>query len=486
MPETTPASVKRVLSYASESIFIVALVMVTLLVFIGTFVRVNRLSNVAQYLPSETEAFVVMNAEDYLSSVGVIPSVFNDILGESIANYDWFKRDIALAWVDGELLQFLEVNSKAQAETFLESLMVEGETMLDHQDYKCYEVTQPNCYAFRGSFLILGSSDALESLDSGLEANSNYQNVRHRLPYNTSLFAYVNAQEVRQDFLISLGELSIWEPGYLESVLRIFPAYGLAVKMENDEWTSESFVPVDKSLLDGEAFFHPEVKFYGNLLAYAPEDLQFEWTGTELHSQLSAMLSHLDTLNSAAGIVLNADLQSQWSKYFGNADLDEFGPILNQEQVIAWTPNESFIWMLEIQEEDRDLALSLKDFFLATYNEGQNLEATKEEYNRDSYIEIKENGAPKYFLAVLEDLAIASNNSDYFFESLDRWNGRSDLRDIDQMNPVLLGADQAIRLDMTIFPESHIINLLLPGIKTWISSTKTFDDGIYNRSILQF
>lgn len=501
MTDPTPASVKRVLSYASESIFVVALVMVTLLVSIGTFVRMNRLTNVAQFLPENTHAFVVVNAEDYLESVETLPNLFEDFLGQSLEELPWFKRDLALAWIDDEVLQFVEVNSKPQAKIFMDSLMIEDEVMISHQDYKCYEVSQPSCYTFRGHFLVIGPSEALEGLEPGLEADPNYQNVRNRLPYDTSLFAYVNADLVRQDFLTSLGEMSIWEPGYLESVLQIFPAYGIAVKMTPEEWTSESFIPVDKSVLGGAAFFHPKVKYHGDLAQFAPEGFQFEWSGTELHSQYITLMSHLEKLNSAASIVLGEEIQSIWAKHFGAASLEGFGPILDQEQLIAWTPNESMIWMLEIDnEEDRALALSLKDYFLASYKhsepitnekgevlaQNQALDASKVDYKGDSYIQITANGVPRYFLAVLDDLAIASNNSEYFFETLDRWNGRADLRDLSQIRPVLLGADQSLRLDMTIYPESHIINLLLPGVETWINSTKTFDDGIYSRSILLY
>ena len=487
MPETTPTSVKRVLSYASESIFVVALVMVTLLVFIGTFVRVNRLANVAQYLPETTSAFVVVNAEDYLKSVDTLPSVFTEFLGQPTSELQWFDRDIALAWVDDELLQFVAVNSKAQAETFMESLMVTEESMLDHKDYKCYELSQPICYSFRGKFLVLGSGDALESLSSGLEDNMDYQNVRNRLTYDSSLFAYVNAESVRQNFLTSLGDLSIWEPGYLESVLRIFPAYGLTVDMNKEEWTSESFLTVDKSVIGGEAFFHPDMKFHGDLMNYAPEGFQFEWTGTELHAQYLALLSHLEILNPAAAIVLNENIGSKWAEYFGASDLNVYGQIFNQEQLIAWTPGGSMIWMIEdLDDEDIDLAFSLKDFFIESVGAGKKASASKENYEGNEYIQIMINGTPSYFLAIIDDFAIASDNSEYFFESLDRWNGRAELRDLSQISPMLLGADQSIRLDMTIFPESHIINLLLPGVQTWISSTKTFDDGIYTRSILKF
>jgi len=497
MPESVPTSVKRVLNILSESIFIMALVLVILLVTIGTLSRVNRLANVAQFLPAGTEAFVVVNLDDY----GMDPSpLLTDFYEHDLQSLEWFGRDVALAWVDGEMMKFIEVNSRPQAERFMEDLLIEDEVFIDHADYHCYSVAQPECYTFRGRYLVLGLPAALDLLEPGLESTIAYQNVRHRLPYNGSIFAYVDTMSVRQNFLTSLGDLSVWEPGYLESILHIFPVYGVSVEVEGEEWKSESFIAVDKSALGDEAFFHPSIKFNGELMAYAPEGFEFEWSGVEMGAMLERLNTHLENLNPAAALVLNENINSYWSQYFGDADIQEYGPLLDQEYMLSWNPGGDYVYLLNLNEEDRDSALKLKDYFIATYQvsnlstneKGEtiasidSITASKEKYNGSAYFQMGTEGNPSHFLAILDEVIISSNNETHFFETLDRWTGRAETRDLDQVLPMLLGTDFAMSLDMTHLPESHIINVLLPGVKTWMSSTKLFDDGIYIRSHLTY
>lgn len=493
MPDSVSTSVKRVLNLVSESVFVVALVLATLLVTIGMISRVHRLSNVAAYLPAETEALVVTNLESYSDA----PALLSDFMGASLLTYDWFARDVALAWVDGEMIQFIDVNSRAQTQNFLDSLMIEDELMIDHADYKCFEVSQPQCYRFEGGFLILGTPDALDLLGPGLEGENKYQNVRHRLSYNSSLFAYVDTQAMSHAFLTSLGDLSIVEPGYLETVLHIFPAYGASVKMKEGEWTSETFIPVDKEALGDLAFLHPKIKFSRELAKYSTEGFQYEWSGVEAWTQIETLLGHVEGLNPAAAIVLEENVQTMWKTHFGSASLEDFGLLFDQEQYLAWNTDEDFLWMLKVDsDEDHELALSLKDFFLGGYTHTeittnevgeqiaqiQSLSATKEKYKGDSYFKVDAG----LYIAVLDEIAIASDNETLFFSTLDKFNERSDLRSLDDVGSILLGADHFLRLDMTIFPESHIIHLLLPKVTSSTFSVKVFDDGIYNRSILQF
>lgn len=108
------------------------------------------------------------------------------------------------------------------------------------------------------------------------------------------------------------------------------------------------------------------------------------------------------------------------------------------------------------------------------------------EYNRNEYFEIGPSGEITHYLALFDEVLILSNDENYFYETLDRWNGRIETRDLNDLMPMLLGTDFAMSLDMTSLPESHIINLLLPGVETWTSSTKLFDDGIYIRSHLSY
>lgn len=497
MSDFESPSVKRALNTLSESIFVVALVMVLLLISLGTLSRFNRLADVAPYLPAETEALVVVNMKEYVQESHAL---LTDFYGQDLRSLKWFNRDVALAWVNGEMIRFVETSSRSQAEKFMESLRVEGETFLDDQDFKCYSMSQPDCFTFAGKFLVLGSPDALAQLGSGLENTLSYQNVRHRLPYDVSLFAYVDMQSVRQAFLTSLGDLSVEEPGYLESVLRLFPAYGVSVDMKGDEWKSESFVAVNKSQLDEAAFFHPKTKFSGDLLAMLPGGSAFEWSGVDSWSLVSEMHEHLKTLNPAAALVFQEKINSLWSQYFGSASLEEYGVLFNREQAVTWDPEAGFVWMMKLKEADQEVALNLKDFFIEAYpastpqiaaNGEQiaipaSLSANWETYQGDDYIQMGPEGETTHYLAILDDVIVFSDQEAAFFEVMDRWRGRADTRDTSESMPMLLGTDFYTRLDMTGLAESHIINLLLPKVQEWTSTAKLFDDGIYIRSHLNY
>lgn len=348
-----------------------------------------------------------------------------------------------------------------------------------------------------GEFLILGSRNALEALKPGLEDSARYQNIRHRLPYDATLFAYANTQEVRQAFATSLGELSFVEPGYLESVLRIFPAFGSSLKREGDEWRSESFVAVDKSMLRDSAFFHPSERHKGRFQEFLPQGHAFEWSGVELLELETSLHAHLETLNPAAALVWEQKMQELWSPYFGDVNREAYASFLNGEQSLVWTPSETFVWMLQIEEAERELALELNDHFISNYQSPQMrtvsggeqqaslevLNASRENHEGDDYFAIGPEGALTHWVAILDEVVIASNDETEFFETLDRYRGRSDLASMDNRQDMLLGTDHQFSLDMTTLPESHIIRMLLPGIAQWTGSVKLFDDGIYLRAL---
>ena len=102
----------RFKAWLSEGLILVPTVLLLGLILFTLTFRLGALSNVAEILPADTEAFFVVNMEDFAVSGSPISSpYFTEFIGTPLAELAWFKRDLAVAWIDGNTIQFLEMNT---------------------------------------------------------------------------------------------------------------------------------------------------------------------------------------------------------------------------------------------------------------------------------------------------------------------------------------------------------------------------------------
>jgi hypothetical protein len=474
---STQKHTERIKRFLPEGIFVAALVLLLLMISLTTFMRLTGLPNVAEILPAEgTSAFITINTEDYLASVENPSPLITDLTNTEISG-----DHIAFAYIQGELVPLIEVNSKFKAKNFLETAQITD-------------------YIFLKKFLVMTPTQtvrtALESVNDGaatVESTSWHQNARGRLPYSASAQAFADLRTSRTNLVQLLGEIGYYEPGYLETILQIFSSGGVSIKMTPEAWDAELFVAVDKDQINGEAFFSHKLKYRKEFIELPSKEYAFEWGGHDLSSQLLQMSELLAILNPSASLFFDGAVQEKAKTYFGSEiSLEELCLILTDEYYFGWTPGETATLILET---DQETAETLKDLFAANYifsenyssSNGEiratnsNLEGTSAEYNGDRYYRFGVGENTLLRLAILEDSSIMSTSEDEFFAILDKIQTGQNLTSSSDLGSLLIGADELTAINLALFPEEHILRTLLDNFDKISSSRKIFDDGVYSR-----
>ncbi len=462
----TPKPFQKIQNLFTEALFVASVVLLGALFFFMFLLRSKDLIDLAKFLPEEnTHALFTLDLREYEANTPQASPLLTQIFGEPLAQQAWFKTQVGLVWMDGGRVQFLEVNDRATAEDFFKTRLAEGEEWsipAENPQLTCYSYSHPECFAFTGPFLMVSSSvDALNQVlleGPTLRESANYQNVKGRLPLLSDGFVYMNAESSRLAVFSMLGQLGIHEPGYLESVYRLFPAYGLSLNLEQGQWTAESVTLADKTQLEGAPYAHPTSKYHGRLLDYSSDQFFLEWGGVNLWEQKEAVNALLEHLNSAAALTFRASLEEVKQKLFGELPMDTLKPLFEKEFYLGWTPGGDFLLILETPEPDP----APEENTLVNYR------------------------APQITHVRVNELLILSSSSELLQASVDRLEGRQEKRDLSTVASTLMGADEFWRFDLEFLPETHILKTLLPNVDSLVSTRKRFDDGFYTRHTLIF
>lgn len=514
---------ERLKTWLVEGLLLCSILLLAIFMMIALYVRLNALANPAALLPAEeTEGFLLLSREDYAATTPIADQseFVNSVLGHPASELTWLGRDLAFASVDGNWVTFLEINSKGGAQDFLDSLKTEGEEytgeqaeaqrMLSnnvatgHNNVKCF-VSLPTCFLFLDDFLVLSSSpETLNLLDEAqfsapkLSDSSDYQNVRGRLPAFSSAFLYVNLENARRQLTRYANSLGISEPGFLESVFQIFPAFGASLRMESTGWYVESFTPVDKSALNGEAYYHPVAKYEQNLLAWT-QPFAFEWGGENIGAQLTRLSEIFTQLNSTASLVFESSLEDTLGEILGQTELSEVLPLLDGEYYLGYTPDNSFLALIELDNESElQTAGQLKDRFAQNYrykklsidDKGETraellpLTTSLLDYADHQYYKFEADGHTLAVVAFLDNLAVLASSEEVLFATLERRSGRQSGRPLEDFMVLLPGSDEIFILNSAFLPEESILNSLLSTFTHLASTRKLFDDGVTARTSL--
>lgn len=484
----------RLKAWLGEGLILVPTVLLLGFLLFTLSFRSGRLSDLAEILPAETEAFFVVNMDDFTASGSPIDEAyFKEFLGVPLSELTWFKRDLGVAWIDGSVVQFLEVDSKAAAEDFF-STLVEGAELtaspLD-QDVRCYEI-ESLCFLFERDFLVFsGSPEALATVNapgSNLESSDQYQNVRGRLGHLESGFVYVDLQMVPDLLPQSL---------FLKSILEIFPAWGASIRMESEGWYAESFTSVNKELIGG-AYFHPNTNYEQKFLPWT-KTFAWEWGTQDLSAQLTRMQEIFAGLGSTGEMIFVSGVESRLEELFGDMALNEALPLLDGESYFGWTSAEDFLFILELEnDEDRMAAQGLEGRFAQNFTFKQtytdekgeekaevlSLSEVPKEYNGHSYTLIKAGEATVGALVLTDDSAIMAASEEILFEVLDRKDGLQSGRNLEELSVLLPGSNEIWILSSAFLPEGHILKTRLSTLTRLMSTRKIFDDGVFTRTSL--
>lgn len=483
----------RFKAWLSEGLILVPTVLLLGLILFTLTFRLGSLSNVAEVLPADTEAFFVVNMEDFATSGSPLASpYFTEFLGTPLAELTWFKRDLAVAWIDGSTVQFLEMDSRGDAETFFTTL-VEGEVIKTselNEAVRCYEIAA-FCFRFIDGLAAFSSSPealaALGGLTPRLENTSAYQNVRGRLGHLQSGFAFVNLASAHAQ----LSSLTGLQPLFLESILQIFPAWGASVRMESTGWYAESFTAVNKDVING-AYFHPTQKYEQKFLPWT-KSFGWEWGTADLAAQITRMQEIFAKLGSTGEMIFTSSLESQLNHTFGSTTLEEALPLLTGETYIGWINPDDFLFMFELTTENRPAAQTLKDRFVQNYTfkdlyTGEKGDQKAEllhltETTKDGYSVYTAGEETVAAIAFTEEALIIAPDEAALLAALDRRSGQNS-RSLEEMSVLLPGSTEIWILDGAFLPETNILKTHLSTLTRLMSTRKLFDDGIFTRTSL--
>lgn len=490
---------ERLKTWLAEGLLLCAILLLGIFMGIALYVRWTSLGNIAALLPAEsTDGFIIVNREDFSDLLARYN--LNELFGTPLSELTFVGRDVAIAYVGGDRLTFYSVESQSGAEDFLDGLKAEEEEMIESGQVDCL-TSLAMCFTFKGDFLIVASTeDPLLTLygtgDSVAETGA-YHNVRGRLPSLKSGMIYIDLKNARHEFLRVATEYGIPEPGFLESVFQIFPAFGASLRMEETGLYMESFTAVDKSILGGESYYHPSSKYEQELLPYT-QPFALEWGGEDPFAQIQRVQEILDDLNGTAGLVFESELELWLVEFFGSPAVTEveflnsYATLLDDEYYFGFTPDEDFLFILELSNDDeRQKAAELKDLFAANYRYSKtqtadngemkaellSLEGSVKNWNGQDYYLFQADGETVAAVALTAEVAVVAGTESTLQATLDRISSGQNGRSLADFQVLLPGSDEIFILNGAFFPELSILETLL-------STRKLFDDGVYTRSTL--
>lgn len=454
------------------------------------------LPDLSKLLPKdETLAFYIVDREP---AVGYLSAV------TPLATEVWVKR-IGWAQVNDTILWFAQVNSSEAAQNYLKTKLPEGQQWISerptHSLWSSVSCSndESTCFTWIGDILIL--SDSRESLNAvqkvaageapNLGESNNYQNLRNRLSAAQSGFLYVDIQKALPHFSEDFEVLS--------RLIALYPVFGATFTRNDGHWDSESFVAIDKSLIQNQPYWHSTEKFEAKLLPWTAEDQAIEWSGRDLGAQLLQMETVLSQIKPGFEWQLKEDLENRWEKIFGPEVnvLSDFLPMLTGESYFGFTPEQDFLFLTELEsEEDVQTVLSLKENFANAHRaeirfttpSGElqarfvPMEQSTGSHNNYQYYSFTAEGEELATVIVTEHLLIVAQKQSTAFATLDRFLGLTEPRSLDTVDTLLTGSNEFMSLHCLLLPDGSILKALLKNLDTVVLSRKIFDDGSFARS----
>ncbi|MBT5015973.1 hypothetical protein HN748_02935 [Candidatus Peregrinibacteria bacterium] len=206
-----------------------------------------------------------------------------------------------------------------------------------------------------------------------LKKDSDFVKLRPNLPYDPDLFIYLKpeafwsataGQELKK--LYPAAEIG-WN--FFENMLSSFPAMGIALNEEESNLIAQTYIVGDKSIMNGEALFHFEDKYEGELINYFPDTIKTYIGGQNLSSNFLQLVKLLNAVDGIGGWALFGGLQSQFEFYFGEElELSEtLTPLFENEYALSYFPGKetmSWVFALQLTEETKEIAELLKETFV--------------------------------------------------------------------------------------------------------------------------
>ena len=526
------------------------LIMFAILISVGylIFTKVFRADSIAKYLPADKTILTLeintnFEHNQLIKTFQLLekhPNFSKEKLLEKIeekfsVNYDelapWLGRKIGFSLLNSnkeenkiQTLYFAEIISQNNFKTFLSSKNVVEDIYLEKNIYKLetpFTFTTINNYIF-----ISDNEQSIKDLinfqnskEKSIYSTSKYRKIDNNLPLTRLAFLYIDFDQITDAFFQNNAFLS--EKGLstnmLAPLLEILDAEGLILVALDDNFATQSFLSLDRDIVNNLNYLSIDEKYKANLTQYINKDAIVFWGGEDFESKIKRLLEILAGGNRSKLLVFDGLIENYTEKYFGQHlnfendiinffgneyafGIEEYNDELAYKLIIELaSPQEDAIKLQEIANSFATVGAIFEPKIIETELEdgtiSRELIAIPEEISKNEkeyadnliYELIMGDRGWSVFYTTIDDMAIITNSEDAIINTIDLTNNtsgslHSNKEFINQINPILKNSDEISYFDFNkVLPlvfKDTILPEFVTKISTLVSGKNYFHDGI--------
>ena len=526
------------------------LIMFAILISVGylIFTKVFRADSIAKYLPADKTILTLEINTNFehnqliktFQLLEKYPNFSKEKLLEKIeekfsVNYDelapWLGRKIGFSLLNSnkeenkiQTLYFAEIISQNNFKTFLSSKNVVEDVYLEKNIYKLetpFTFTTINNYIFisDNEQSIKDLIDFQNSKEKSIYSTSKYRKIDNNLPLTRLAFLYIDFDQITDAFFQNNAFLS--EKGLstnmLAPLLEILDAEGLILVALDDNFATQSFLSLDRDIVNNLNYLSIDEKYKANLTQYINKDAIVFWGGEDFESKIKRLLEILAGGNRSKLLVFDGLIENYTEKYFGQHlnfendiinffgneyafGIEEYNDELAYKLIIELaSPQEDAIKLQEIANSFATVGAIFEPKIIETELEdgtiSRELIAIPEEISKNEkeyadnliYELIMGDRGWSVFYTTIDDMAIITNSEDAIINTIDLTNNtsgslHSNKEFINQINPILKNSDEISYFDFNkVLPlvfKDTILPEFVTKISTLVSGKNYFHDGI--------
>jgi len=526
------------------------LIMFAILISVGylIFTKVFRADSIAKYLPADKTILTLEINTNFehnqliktFQLLEKYPNFSKEKLLEKIeekfsVNYDelapWLGRKIGFSLLNSnkeenkiQTLYFAEIISQNNFKTFLSSKNVVEDVYLEKNIYKLetpFTFTTINNYIFisQDEQSIKDLINFQNSKEKSIYSTSKYRKIDNNLPLTRLAFLYIDFDQITDAFFQNNAFLS--EKGLstnmLAPLLEILDAEGLILVALDDNFATQSFLSLDRDIVNNLNYLSIDEKYKANLTQYINKDAIVFWGGEDFESKIKRLLEILAGGNRSKLLVFDGLIENYTEKYFGQHlnfendiinffgneyafGIEEYNDELAYKLIIELaSPQEDAIKLQEIANSFATVGAIFEPKIIETELEdgtiSRELIAIPEEISKNEkeyadnliYELIMGDRGWSIFYTTIDDMAIITNSEDAIINTIDLTNNtsgslHSNKEFINQINPILKNSDEISYFDFNkVLPlvfEDTILPEFVTIISTLVSGKNYFHDGI--------
>jgi hypothetical protein len=339
------------------------------------------------------------------------------------------------------------------------------------------------------NYFVVGDSEAsLSILDDvkrgsipSLHTDPDFIKMRPNLSYRPDSFEYIQTPLIMREDAYEFFYTQIPRRDWLDAPIDYLFSYVFTTTGTTFEnGFQKSYIVGDKSLMEGEALFHLEEKYKGNLLEKLPLEISSLYAGQDLVTTTNQFIELLDGTDGVSGKILEGLIADKLHHYLPNdVSVEEsLGKLFNNEYAYAGTETGAKILLLELDDDSPadELVGQFEAHGITEINSVTgNLRSIPVEFKRSNHDGteyhsfIKTNGDTVFAFAVIDDILILTTEITEMEQTIDSFqnNAKSyaDTPGYGKLEPLLSSSDH------------------LQIIKRKATGINLFDDGVIRQQV---